>query len=132
MARIPWRFYDPVDLVEYAFEINPIGGGVPDRRKNVSARKTTAPGAEGKTLLFEGADEVPNVSISNVVLSETQYTAFETWFDKRHQIRLTDDLNRSWWIYITGLKLERERSVQYPWRHKYTIDYVVLGPAEPE
>lgn len=129
MARIPWKFVDPLALTEYEFAINPKAGGYPDRRKKLTTIRTTAPGAEGAVLVFEGGDEVPEVSVSNVLLTEAQLDAFNEWYDKRHQVKVIDDLGRAWWIVISGVKAERERSVSHPFRHQYTLSWVVLGAA---
>lgn len=124
MAVVKWVFYDPVTLDEYTFDINPNDGGTPERRKTITYENTAAPG--GKTLVFEGRDEPETISFSGTILEEEQYNALVSWFDKRHQIRVTDDLNRQQWIYITQFSARRRRSYQHPWKHDYDVQATVL------
>jgi hypothetical protein len=49
-----------------------------------------------------------------------------TWFEKRRVIRLTDDFERQFNVYIEAFSPKRKRSVQYPWRHDYDLSLIVL------
>lgn len=121
---VKWRFFDPIVSEGYVFEINPNDGGSPSRKKSVTYQNTAAPG--GRTLVFEGRDETQAMSFSGVLLSREQLAALERWFDKRHQILVTDDLERQFWIYITAFTPKRERAVSHPWKHTYQVEAVIV------
>ena len=119
-----WVFTDPVDSTSYTFDINPNQGGSPSWSKSITYENTSAP--DGKTLMFEGRDEVKSLSFSGTILEEEQYDAMIEWFGKRHAIMMTDDLGRTFNIYITGFNPTRERAVHYPWKHSYEVNYTIL------
>lgn len=121
---VKWTFFDPTVPETYVFEVNPSEGGTPSREKNIDQQATAAP--NGRTLLFEGRDTVSQIDISGTILSQSQYTTFETWFNKRHQIRLTDDLGRQFWVYITSFSATRNRRVSHPWHHSYNMSMLIL------
>jgi hypothetical protein len=122
MAVVRWTFFDPLTLEEYTFGINPNTGGSRQFRKTINYQSTAA--ADGKTLVFEGRDEVNKMEFSGAILEQGQYDAMVTWFSKRHQIQVTDDLGRQFWIYITSFAPVRQRAIHYPWKHSYTVEYV--------
>ena len=124
MAVVRWRFDDPVTLESYTFEINPSEGGSPALKKNLSYVNTAAP--DGRALAFEGRMNTQTSSFKGTILTEEHYQAMETWFNKRNQIYMTDDLGRTLSIYITDFEPQRVRSVQHPWKHTYTCSYFVL------
>lgn len=121
-AVVKWSFYD--GTTTYTFEINPSDGGSPSRKKSITYKSTAAP--DGKTLIFEGRDQPITVSFSGTLLTQAQYDAFETWFDKRQQVRITDDLGRQYWIYIESFDPKRVRARSHPWKHTYSIEATVL------
>lgn len=121
-AVTKWTFYDGSDT--YTFEINPNEGGSPARKKTISYKSTAAP--DGKTLIFEGRDQPPTIQFSGILLTEAQYDAFEEWWDKRQQVRVTDDLGREYWIYIDSFDPKRVRARSYPWKHQFSITATIL------
>lgn len=124
MSVVKWTFYDATTASTYTFAINPNEGGTPLRRKTISYQNTAAP--DGKTLIFEGRDEPRKISFSGTLLEQAQLDAFETWFEKRHQVRVTDDLGREYWIYITSFEPKRARARSHPWKHTYTCEATIL------
>lgn len=123
---IRWTFTDPTGATPttYLFEINPSDGGSPALKKNVIFKNTAAP--DGKTLIYEGRDDPATFTFSGTLLTQTQYNAFQTWFLKRQQILLTDDLGRSYYIYITAFTPKRTRAANNPWKHTYTVEAMTL------
>lgn len=122
---VKWRFDDPSSSSDsYVFEINPNDDGLPGYRKNFQISSTSAP--EGKTLVMEGRDEPRRGSFSGVSLTDTQHNAFITWFNKRNQIQVTDDLGREFMIIIESYQPTRRWTRTYNYRHDYTIDYIVV------
>lgn len=121
---VKWRFHDPSLGETYTFEVNPNDDGIPGYKKNYQTTVTTAP--DGKVLLFEGRDEPRRGSFSGVSLSEAQHLAFIHWFEKRNQITVTDDLSRTYTIIIDSYEPKRKRNRSHPYRHDYTISYIVV------
>jgi len=122
---VRWLFEDTATAESYTFEVNPRAGGSPSYKKTISYQNTSAP--DGKTLVFEGLDAAQEIEWEGVILQETQYDAFLTWYQKRRQIRLTDDLGRQMWIYIKSFEPKRRRGQSHPWLHDYTITAVILS-----
>lgn len=121
---VRWSFHDPTIPETYVLEINPNEGGSPEYKKTITYANTSAP--DGKTLIFEGRDEVQTISFSGTLLTVTHLTALTNWFQKRHQILVTDDLSRQFWIYITSFSPKRERAAHSPYKHSYTVEATVL------
>lgn len=126
---VRWIFFDLVNDDEYTFEINPDAGGTPGYVKHVTSTSTTAP--NGKTLLFEGSREAQVLDWSGTILYETQFNAFVEWWTKEHQIRLTDDLGRVFYIIITDFVPKRIRNAQRPWKHSYTAKATIIDWPSP-
>lgn len=125
MARVAWVFTDLTNSTTYSLPINPRDDGSLQYEKQITYKNTSAP--NGKTLIFEGQDQPHNASASGTLLTQAQYDAFVTWFTKRHQIQIVDDLGRTMVVYITAFKPKRKLSRSFPWRHEYTFDYVILN-----
>jgi hypothetical protein len=124
MAVVRWTFDDPVNLDSYTFDVNPNEGGSPALQKAFQYSNTSAP--DGKTVVFEGRDQVQKIEFSGVILEESHYTAFETWWNHRNQILLTDDLGRQFYIVIESFSPTRKRSALHPWKHEYKISATVV------
>lgn len=126
MARVAWTFYDPIDDETYSLPINPNDGAEAELNKNVMRKATTAPG--GRTILMEGNRDPAAFNFSGVILSQEQYEAFVTWFEKSRIILITDDLGREWQVYLVAFRPSRKISHEYPWRHEYQAEAVVVRP----
>lgn len=121
---VKWEFFDPTNSTTVAFEINPSEGGAIAYKKNITTQSTLA--HDGKTLVFEGAQVPPEINFSGTILTETQYNQMVTWFNKKHQMQLTDDLSRVMMVFITEFTPVRERARNYPWKHSYTCKAVIV------
>lgn len=129
-ARIPWVFRDLTTTVtpeEYLWEVNPREFDI-TYQKSVTFETTTAP--DGRSLVYEGMDEVRQVSFTGVILREDQYDQMIYWFTKRHQLQVEDDLGRLFSMYITSFKPRRVRSNNWPWKHQYTCQASILDWAD--
>ena len=124
MALVRWTFDDPTTLESYTMEINPNDGGSPTYAKGITINSTSAP--DGQAIIFEGQDSTQTFEVRGILLTEEQYNALVTWYQKRHQVMVTDDLERQFYIYITGLEFRRKRAIHYPWKHEYTLKYLIL------
>lgn len=121
---VKWTFYDPSEDESYVFGINPNDDGLPGYQKNFSYQNTSAP--DGKVLMMEGREEPRQGSFSGVSLDEAQHLAFITWYKKRNQIEVTDDLGRTFPIVITSYEPKRRWTRNHPYKHDYTMSYVVV------
>lgn len=127
MARIAWQFEDPVEGTVEFMEINPNEGASPNFQKSLTKSLTSAPGGESRALIFEGADQVTQFDFSGVILQQSQYEFLYNAWNKRHPVRLTDDLGRSFTIYFETFTPTRKLSRTYPWRHDYQASTVIVG-----
>lgn len=116
---VRWMFTDTSTSTSYTLEVNPDAGGSPTHQKHFGFESTAAP--DGKTLIFEGRDQPQKLEFSGTLLSEAHYTALATWFSKRSQIIITDDLGRQFTVIIESFTPTRVRSALYPWKHTYKI-----------
>lgn len=127
MARIAWTFVDPVASTTEYMSINPNAGASPAYQKNLAKSVTTAPGGEAQVLISEGADSIVQFDFSGVILTQAQYEFLLTAFQKRHPVELTDDLGRTFTIYLESFTPERQLSRTYPWKHTYQASSVVIS-----
>lgn len=122
-----WQFYDPTVSETITVPINPASGGSPSFKKGITRRATTAPGEEGRTIIFEGLDEPQDFKVEGSVLTQEHYELLEDWVRRRHQIQITDDLGRVFWVYLTELTWDRQRTRRtHPYYHKYTMSGTIL------
>lgn len=124
MALVRWEFEDPVTLDTYEFEVNPSAGGTPSYTKNFAYRVPAAP--DGKVIVFEGRDPAKTIEFSGRLLTEAQFNAFVTWWDKRYQVNVTDDLGRTFSILIQSFNPTRVRRRSHPWTHDYSVEATIV------
>lgn len=121
--RVPWTFQEVYDPDIYEFAVNPLDAEMPSIQKTIVERKTSA----GRSIIFQGRDQVQTLSFSGTILTELHFRKMEEWFLKEKQINLKDDLGRSYWIYLTSFTPARQPSTDYPWRHEYSAESIVLS-----
>jgi hypothetical protein len=121
---VRWTFWDPVAAQTYEFELNPVEGGSPPYKKKVSYENTSAP--DGKVLIYEGQDETQTMQWSGVILTQEHFEQYVDWWHLRRQLRLTDDLGRQFWVYITAFEPTRVKAFSHPWKHRYTVTAMIL------
>lgn len=125
MERIPWILTDASTAETYAFEINPNADGSLQYEKTITYKNTSSP--TGVTVVFEGRNVPSSTQFSGKILSQAQYDAMVYWFGKKSVVTIQDDLGRIFNIYVTKFSPKRERSVLYPWKHSYTVDYFIIN-----
>lgn len=121
---VKWTFLDPSDSSTAQFEINPSDGGSLPYERNITSESTVAPG--GKTVLWEGARKTSESTFSGTILTESQYETMVEWFEKTHQVQITDDLGREFMIVIKRFEPRRVRARSHPWKHTYTVTYTLV------
>jgi hypothetical protein len=104
--------------------LNPDAGGTPEYKKTLTYVNTSAP--DGKTLIFEGQDETQRLSWSGTLYTEEHFNAYVEWWQKRRQIQVTDDLGRSFWIYLVSFTPRRVRVSTRPWKHEYEVEAIIV------
>jgi hypothetical protein len=122
MSRIAWILEDPTEGTVEFMSINPNAGASPAYQKNLTKKTTTA----GRTLVQEGQDNTKQFDFSGVILTEDQYNFLYNAWNKRHPVKLTDDLNRTFTIYMESFQPTRQLSRTYPWKHEYQATSVIL------
>lgn len=121
--RVPWVFSDPVNDDSYEFAINPLNATFPTSKRTVTTQYTTS----GKPVNFEGRSTVKNLRFSGTILHEEHYNAMVDWANKSSQVHLKDDLGRGFWVVITNFSPTRRYHRDYPWRHEFSVDAVVVS-----
>lgn len=121
---VRWTFEDPNTLESWTVPINPNEGGSPGLQRNIQYQSTCAP--DGKVVTFEGRDLPQTLEFSGVILTQEHLDLFVTWFEKRYQLSLTDDLGRQYMIVFDTFTPKRERAHSYPWKHSYTASATIV------
>lgn len=109
------------------FERNPREGALPQREKSVTASGTTAPAEEGNIVVFEGRDKPSTFDMSGTIASQAHYDFMVSWYDLRHQVRVTDDLGQVFWCYLTSFKPKRKNRHSHPWAADYEAQALILS-----
>jgi hypothetical protein len=125
MAVIKWTLWDPVLGTTLTFPINPAEGFLPEREKTFTMEHTTAP--NGKFIAFEGPETSIAFNFSGTFLEESSYDFMISWFNKKYQLRLTDDLGNEYWVYLKKFSPKRRRSSNYTWAFTYDAEAVVIN-----
>ena len=122
--RVPWKFnsINSDDVDEYIFAINPLESTVPSLAKTMTSSSTTA----GRNIVFQGRDAIGTLSCSGTILYQAHYEKLLEWAQKEKQVKITDDLNNSYWVFITSFTPTRQPSSSHPWRHEFSLEATVL------
>jgi hypothetical protein len=124
---VRWTLMDPTVPETYTFPLNPNQGGTPGVTKKITTSVTSA--ADGQALVFEGRPDPQKMSFSGSILDQQHLDNLVVWFRKEHQLLLTDDLGRQFWVYLTNFTATRERKHSHPWRHTYQAEATILDVA---
>lgn len=126
MATWRWTLYDPIEDVTVVLPLNPSEAQIPARKKVFTNTPTTAPAGEGRTLIFQGPDEVGEHRWEGIILEQSHLELLDEWAAKNHQIRLTDDLGRQFWFVIKTFEATRVKRNSHPWAHTYVLTGIAL------
>lgn len=123
LVRVPWWFRAGDSEDEYEFAVNPITATMPEVTKTFSKQKTSA----GANVIFQGRNAVQTLNFSGTILTQEHYEIMKEWVSVEKQILIIDDLDRKFWTYLTSFNPQRMYSPEYPWRHEYSCDGVLLS-----
>lgn len=126
MAFVRWTFYDPTVDETYQVEVNPKDGFTPGIERTFTKKPTSAP-TEGRVIIFEGGRKPQDVEWTGTILTEAYLDALTDWAGRNHQIRVSDDLGRQFWILFESFVPKRAATRNYPWRHTYTAKATVFA-----
>lgn len=113
-------------MAEILLVTNPSSTVEPVRQKTIIYQNTLGTG--GNTILFELQDEGLTIQWSGHFFTEAEYTTLVGIYDARVTSTFTDDLGRSYTVYVTAFIPKREgHSPFLPWHHTYTLDMMVLA-----
>lgn len=122
MARTGWIWEDATDGTTQIMPINPNDGASPQYEKSLNKKRTTA----GRVIVQEGLGAPVQFDFSGALLTKEHYDFILNIWRKRHLVRLTDDLGRTFTIYLESFKPQRKLSRTYPWRHTYQATAVIV------
>lgn len=108
--------------VVFTFPVNPNEFSPPGRSATIGTTLGTAPNAIA--ILMQGRDQIRSGSFSGAVLTQAFFNNLQTEVDKIYPLELADDQGTTFDILITGIKWERIRRHNHPFRHDYTIDFL--------
>lgn len=117
-----WSFYDPDTGQLYEFDINPSEQDYQPFAKRILYTNTLP----RKSIIYEVQKDATTVGWSGTVLLQGQLAAFQSWFDNRAVVQLTDDLGRTFDIYITEFTPKRVRTRDFPWFHTYDMKALLV------
>lgn len=131
--RTAWRLYDPVEDEAYLMPVNPNVDSSSLGVQKSSGYSVTAGGyysdtAENPgsyynvTLMYERNDDVKKFNFSGNIYNATEYYQLLYWANKKNYFQITDDIDRTFDVYVTGFSIERLRSRRFPWKHSYTLE----------
>jgi hypothetical protein len=116
---VKWQFTDEITSTVYTMDVNPVSGGMPSFKKNITQQATSAP--NGVAVLFEGRHQVAPIEFQGVALDESKVLFLYQLWNLQNPVLMRDDLYTQMRIYITDLEFLRKRSVNYQWRSDYTV-----------
>lgn len=122
MAVVRWTLWDPVLGTTLTFPVNPSESFLPQREKQMVTEKTTA----GVLVAFEGEESPQEFNFSGTFLDESSYDFMVTWFEKRYQLRLTDDLGNQFWVYLKAFRPKRKRASNHEWAFTYDAAGLIM------
>lgn len=127
-----WQFYDPYDLNPatnfYDFEISPNTMESPHPERQINAMVSTG----GQALLFEGSTPVTSWTFGGVLLHRSQYEMLRAWtYERKRRILILDHFGRRHLAVLRKFDAKPTRSIQYYWRHDWTITAMVISTTAP-
>lgn len=126
--RGPLWIFTPVDVDSYSvveLEINPVTASSPLQEKSIEFSAKAGP--FGESVIRDGGNLPATAQCAGTVLTQGQFENVEYLIQADTDWVLTDDLGRNFQIYITGIDMKRTFSSTLPYRHDFTIDYVVVA-----
>jgi hypothetical protein len=130
MSVVRWRIFDPDTDTTWVFPMNPKSGALPARQRNIAQQAVSAVDSK-QVLLFEGSENARTISWDGMILTEQFYLDILKWFDTHHQVRLTDDLGQTWWVYLTKFNPKRVNKHSHPWAMTYDVECLIIDWALP-
>jgi len=109
----------------YTFPINPREFTWPGRTAKINEETTT--GSVGNTILFQGRDDVPTLSFTGTITSQTFRDGLRAELDKFYDLVLTDDQGDSWNIIVQSYNMKRLKSASNQFRYEYSVTCKVLS-----
>lgn len=110
--------------VVWTFPVNPNAFKHPGRSATIKSEMAVSP--TGGVILFQGRDNVTQLSFSGIVNSETFYNELKTQLDKWYTLLLTDDQGSTWDIVITSYSMTRVKRALNQWRYDYEVTAKVI------
>lgn len=132
MTLLRWKFHEEVIdgivssgvLPDWTFPVNPGSMTAPELVENVTAEPRNV---DGQNRDHQGPPEAKQWSFEGTLYTLDEVDTMERWLDRGHVIHLTDHFNRTWRIQLEDVEAVRNGSWNYPERHRYTANALMLG-----
>lgn len=128
MARTAWKLEDTVLAETYFLPVNPHTDDAGMALSKVSTYQVVAATYQDSslndrigTLIQLAPDEQVKFGYTGNVYNKAELEAWEYWASKPYPIEMTDDLGRTFLVYLESFQPSRVRSRQYPWKHSYKL-----------
>ncbi len=119
---VRWTFQTIEDPpITVTFPINPNEGGSPQVDKQLNIQSSVGP--RRHTIIQEGQSGPPTLNFSGVILTQAHLELFETWFDRKYLLILTDDLGRQSKGVFSSFRPERVFKPNNPYYHRYQATF---------
>lgn len=133
-VRIAWRFYDPELDEEYFWPVNPNADNSSNAvQKNISysARSALRRNSDdvdvASTVIFQRNIEQQQFNYSGLLYTQAQLDDLKDWCTRPYRLYLTDDLQRTWEVYVNKFSTSRVRARHSPYKHAYTFGGIILA-----
>ncbi len=135
---VKWTFTDEVEGTTSVFTLNPESASI-DRGGLQSSQISTT---NGRRIIQKGRRNPDAMVINGTTFQEDEFVAFAQIASKMYQVKLTDDLGREFWVFITGYSPERQPTrfgsyagasgSRLDWRMRYSINMTMLDWSQDE
>ncbi len=124
MAVVKWTIGD--GITTHVFEINPDPKGADGE---ISPERTIIDSYVDAGLPMAAVGQSPplQAAMDITVIDQAEYDALWSWWDTGKILTLTDDLGRSFQIYLSAFDAKRVRKSSLPYFHNLKISYFVLS-----
>lgn len=132
MSLVRWKFHeevlpgiaDPGLLPDWTFPINPASMDAPEMTEEISAEPQNV---DGHNRDLQRPTQPMSWSWEGVLYTLADLDMLERYLDRGHVTHVTDHFDRTWRVQLEDVNATRNGSWNYPERHRYTVQALMLG-----